>query len=101
MNTHVAIPHHDYPTQVRETVAEKLSCLERYQDRVTSVQAILGREKLDHHVELVATVANGATLGADVRRSAFSEALSEAIQRLISQLRKVHDKSVDRRHGRS
>jgi len=100
MKTHVAIPHHDYPTQVRETVAEKLLCLERYQDRVTNVQATLGREKLDHRVELVANVANGATLVADVRRSALSEALSEAVERLVSQLRKVHGKSVDRRHGR-
>jgi ribosomal subunit interface protein len=100
MNTYVAIPHHDYPTQVRQTVAEKLQTLERYEDRVTNVHATLGREKQKHHVGLVATVANGATLVADVRGEALSEALSEAVQRLASQLRKVHDKGVQRRHGR-
>ena len=89
MNTRVAIPNHDYPPDVREAVAEKLRLLDRFQDQVTSMKAILLRERDSHHIEIVAKVARGGTLVADVKRKGFGEALEEAVERMDTLLEQL------------
>ena len=93
MKTQVSILHHDYPSRYRSLVEERLTALERFNGRIVSIDARLGKDARDHHVELVANIGKGSTLVADVRRGAFGEALSEAIDRMGRQLRKQHDKA--------
>ena len=66
--------------------------MERFNGHIVTIDARLEKESRDHHVELVANIGKGQTLVANVRREAFGEALSEAIDRMGRQLRKSHDK---------
>ena len=100
MNITIADPHQDYPSHVRDSVEARLETLGRFHGRVSRISVTLGRQRTDHHVELVAHVAGGGTLVADVRREEFSEAFDEAMDRMATQLRKAHDKLVDRHHAR-
>ena len=103
MKTQVSILHHDYPSRYRSLVEERLVALERFNGHIVTIDARLEKEAREHHVELVANIGKGQTLVANVRREAFGEALSEAIDRMGRQLRKSHDKErlVPRRpsHG--
>ncbi len=71
---------------------ERLTALERFNQRIVSIDARIEKDSREHHVELVANVGKGHTLVANVRRGAFGEALSEALDRMGRQLRKQHDK---------
>lgn len=93
MKTRVSILHHDYPTGYRNLVEERLEALERFNGRIVTMEARIEKEARDHHVEIVANVGRGHILVANVRREAFGEALSEAVDRMGRQLRKEHDKA--------
>ncbi|MEM1453455.1 MAG: ribosome-associated translation inhibitor RaiA [Planctomycetota bacterium] len=93
MKTQVSILHHDYPSSYRTLVEERLDALERFNQRIVSIDARLQKHRRDHHVELVANIGKGQVLVADVQREAFGEALSEAVERMGRQLRKHHDKA--------
>lgn len=93
MKTSVSILHHDYPTGYRSLVEERLTALERFHGRIVSMDARIEKDARDHHVELVANIGKGHVLVANVRREAFAEALSEAVDRMGRQLRKQHDKA--------
>ena len=93
MKTQVSILHHDYPSRYRSVVEERLFALERFNRSIVSIDARLEKDSRSHHVELVANVGRGHVLVANVRREAFGEALSEALDRMGRQLRKQHDKA--------
>jgi ribosomal subunit interface protein len=99
MQTSVSILHHDYPALVRDTVDEKLHHLERFNDRIVSLRALLERQHLDHRVELVANVGHGAVLVADARRDDFGSALDEATSRMERLLKRDHDRRIERRRS--
>lgn len=82
MKTEVAILRHEYPKQVRETVAEKLRSLVRFYDGTVSVKAVLERQHDVHRVELVANVRRGVVLVVDARGATISAALDEAVDRM-------------------
>lgn len=100
MKTEVSILHHDYPGRVRDLVEEKLQGLPKFFDRVHSVRANLERQRDDHRVELVANVGKGSVLVADAKGEAFRATLNEAVDRMSAQLRKHHDKQIDRNRRR-
>lgn len=100
MKTQVTILHHDYPTRVRDFVAQKVQGLERFHDRAISIRANLERQKEDHRVELIANVGRGAVLVADAKGDSLGTVLDEALDRMTRQLKRHHDKvTVDRRKG--
>lgn len=92
MKTQVSILHHDYPSRYRSMIEDRLTALERFHGKIVSIDARIEKVARDHHVELVANIGRGSTLVADVRRDAFGEALSEALDRMGRQLRKQHEK---------
>jgi ribosomal subunit interface protein len=100
LKTNVSILHHDYPSGLRAHVEERLSGLERFYSKVVTMTARLERTRDDHRVELVANCGRGSVLVADVADDGIHKALDEAVDRMASQLRKLHGKLVDRRHGR-
>ncbi|MEL6431393.1 MAG: HPF/RaiA family ribosome-associated protein [Planctomycetota bacterium] len=81
----------------------KASALERFHGHILTMDARIEKDAREHHVELVANLGKNHTLVANVRREAFGEALSEAVDRMGRQLRKHHDKArlEPRRHGAS
>jgi ribosomal subunit interface protein len=97
MLTQVSILHHDYPSIVRDTVEQKLQHLVKFYDRIVSVRAMLERQNLDHRVEIVANVGNGAVLVVDARSDVFQAALDESLARMERLIKRHHDKHV---HGR-
>ena len=80
MKTQVSILHHDYPSGYRTLVEERLDALERFHQRIVSIDARIQKHRRDHHVELVANIGKGQVLVADVQREAFG-GTSSAIRR--------------------
>jgi len=96
MKTEVSILHHDYPSAVRATVAEKLQHLDKYFDRTESVRAVLEKQHDVHRVELLAQV-RGQVLVVDSRSDSFSKALDGSLDRMARTLSKHKDKISDAR----
>ena len=96
MKTQVSILHHDYPRRVRDLVDERLQGLTRFFGRLVSVRANLERQRDTHRVELVANVGKRGVIVADATGDAFRTTLDEAIDKMSSQLRKHHDKQIER-----
>jgi ribosome hibernation promoting factor len=103
MKTLISIPHHEYPSAIRERVAHKLQHLARYFDRIVSIRALLERQGELHRVELVANVGHGPTLVVDARGPGLDAALDDAQDRMARVLRRHKDRLDDRhrRTGRS
>jgi len=100
MKTLVSIPHHEYHSQVREHVEEKLQHLARFFDRIISMRALLERQAEEHRVELVANVGQGVTLVVDARGEALESTLDDALDRMGRVLRRHKTRLTDR-HRRS
>ncbi|MAE28932.1 MAG: ribosome-associated translation inhibitor RaiA [Planctomycetota bacterium] len=102
MKTEVSILHHDYPSQVRDTVEDKLQRLVKFNDRLVSIRALLEKQNDDHRVEFVANVGNGNVLVVDARSDSFGSALDEATERMTRVLTRHKTKQTDarRRGGR-
>lgn len=100
MKTTVAIPHHDLPSALRDAALERVQALESIGTELHSLHVVLEKDHLEHHVEIVANVNHAQTLVADARAEAFEGALDAACGKMETQLRKLHEKIVDRRHGK-
>lgn len=92
MKTEVAILHHDYPSQTRDTVDHKLQGLTRFFDRTQRLSARLEKQGDEHRVELVAHVGRGPTLKADVTQGTLKGALDECVDRMRGQLSRHKDR---------
>ncbi|MCC6406544.1 MAG: HPF/RaiA family ribosome-associated protein [Planctomycetes bacterium] len=101
MKTQVSIPHHEYPSNVRDFVEGKLQHLEKFYDRIVSLRAKLERETETHRVELVANVGHGTTLVVDGRGPLLDTALEEAVHRMSSVLSRHKEKLTDRHRRRN
>lgn len=93
MKTQVSILHHDYPSRYRNVIEERLAALERFHNHIVTMDARVGKDNRDHHVELVANLGKNHTLVAHARRDAFGEALGKACDCMGRQLKKHHDKA--------
>ncbi len=99
MNKQISILHGSYPSEVRTLIESRLDALPLFGNRVDSLTARLDRMHEEHQIELVAGVGGAGTLVAKAQTSNLSKALDEAIERLTSQLRRLHDRKVDRHKG--
>ncbi len=100
MKTVVSIPHHEYPSNVRELVEVKIQSLSRFYDRIVSLRAKLEHDTTDHRVELIANVGNGVTLVVDGRGNLLDTALENAIARMTTVLAR-HKEKLEDRHRRA
>ncbi len=96
MNKQISILHQDVPKGTRGYVETRLDAMQLFGNRLDSLTARLDRMHEEHTVELVAGVGGAGTLVAKASTSTLMGALDQAIERLTSQLRKVHDKRSDR-----
>ena len=101
MKTVVQIPHHEYPTRVRDDVEGRLNHLLHYYDRIVSMRAVLERQSDEHRVELVANVGRHATLVVDARSNVLDNAIEQALTRMRAVLERHKGKITDRRRRSS
>ncbi len=101
MKITIAIPHNTYPERVREAGLAQLESLGDVGREVHSLTATLIQQKNEHRVEIVAEANHHQTLVADATGLTIEVALATAGDRMRTQLRKLHDKVVDRRHGKA
>lgn len=97
MKTQVSIPHHDYPSRVREAVEQRLAGLLEHFDRIISLRALCERQSEVHRVELVANVGRHATLVVDVRADEFPAALDAALHKMGRVLDRHRERLIGRR----
>ena len=100
MKTTVAIPHHDLPSDHRDLAQQRVQQLERIGDELHGLHVVLELDHLNHHVEIVANIDHGQTLVSEGREESFHAALDAACARMETQLRRHHERLVDRRHGK-
>ncbi|HUR26798.1 MAG TPA: HPF/RaiA family ribosome-associated protein [Planctomycetota bacterium] len=100
MKTLVSVPHHAYPSTVRDSAEAKLQQLAKYFDRIESVRAVLERERGSHRVEIVIKVGHGATLVVDSKAETIDLALEDALQRAKGLLTR-HKERLVKRHRRA
>jgi ribosome-associated translation inhibitor RaiA len=97
----IATPHNSYPERVHEATLAQLESLGDVGREVHSLTTTLIQQKNEHRVEIVAEANHHQTLVADGAGLTIEAALTLAMDRMRSQLRKLHDKVVDRRHGKA
>ena len=99
MNTQISIRHGNYSPAVREMIEAKIGSISLFGTRMDSLTARLHKTSELHDFELVAGVGREGTLVARAKTSNLQQALDEAIDRLTTQLRKLHERRVHRRRG--
>jgi len=99
MNKQISILHGDYSPEVRDMVANRLDSMNLFGSRLDSLTARLGQTHETHEVEIVAGVGKEGTLVAKSQTENIVQAVDEAIERLTSQLRKLHARRVQRHKG--
>ncbi len=99
MNKQVSILHGNYPSEVRSMVESRLDALPLFGNRLETLTARLDQSHEEHQIELVAGLGGQGTLVAKAERPSLGKALDEAIERLTAQLRRLHDRKVDRHKG--
>lgn len=82
MKTEVAILHNEYPSTVREHVADRIQSLAKFYEGTVSLRAVLERDADDHRVELVANVRRGVVLVVEAKANSITSALDDAVERM-------------------
>jgi ribosomal subunit interface protein len=100
MKTFVSIPHHEYPTHVKDAVETKLQELLKFYERIVSLRAVLERQGETHRVEIVATLGHHATLVVDAREDMLDRALETALERMKLVLKR-HKSRLEDKHRRT
>ena len=96
MKTLVAVPHHEYPTEVRTMVEAKVQALLKFYERIVSIRAVLERQGEGHRVELVAHVGHGATLVVEADGNLLTGAVDQAVGRMGRVLRRHKTRLTER-----
>ena len=99
MNKQISIRHGNYSPEVRDLIETRLDALPLFGSRLDSLTARLDQTSEIHEVEIVAGVGREGTLVARSKTANVLQAVDEAIDRLTTQLRKLHEKRVHRHRG--
>lgn len=97
MKIRVSERHTKLRPAVRQNLIEKLEGLERYCDRIISIDGIVEEEK-DHHIaRLVAHLVRKKIVKAEAQSQDLHLAINEAVDNLKSQLSRYNDQLKDHR----
>ncbi|HPF13796.1 MAG: HPF/RaiA family ribosome-associated protein [Planctomycetes bacterium] len=99
MRKQISILSDTYPADTRGLIESRLDSMHLFGNRLDTVTARLVRDHESHAIELVAGAGRDGTLVARSKTTNLMQALDEAIDRLTAQLRKLHDRRVDRHRG--
>ncbi len=97
MEVRITSRHTTLPESLRARTEELLSKLNKYDARVSVVEVIFDEEKNSKKVEGILRIDRSASIVATGEGDEFSEALSQVNERLVRQLRKLHEQRKDHR----
>ena len=97
MNIEVSLLSKEYAPDLRDFVEEKLTGLDKYNERLSSIRAVLDLQHDDHTVELVAKVDGIDPMVVEQVADSAKSAVDQAADRMARALRKQREKVVDGR----
>jgi ribosomal subunit interface protein len=97
MEVRITSRHTTLPESLRSRTEELLSKLKKYDDRVSVVEVIFDEEKNSKKIEGILHIDRSEPIVATGEGDEFSEALSQMNERLVRQLRKLHEQAKDHR----
>ena len=97
MEVRITSRHTSLPEAVRARTEELLSKLTKYDARVSVVEVVFHEEKNSKKIEGILHVDRSDPIVATGKGDDFSEALSQVNERLVRQLRKLHEQTKDHR----
>ena len=97
MEVRITSRHTTLPESLRARTEELLSKLNKYDARVSVVEVIFDEEKNSKRIEGILHIDRSASIVATGEGDGFSEALSHVNERLVRQLRKLHEQRKDHR----
>ena len=97
MNIEVSLLSKEYTSDLREFVEEKLTGLDKYNERLNSIRAVLDQQHDDHTVELVAKVDGVDPMVVEQASDSPKAAVDQAVDRMARSLRKQREKMVEAR----
>ncbi len=97
MEVRITSRHTTLPESLRVRTEELLSKLEKYDARVSVVEVIFDEEKNSKKIEGILHIDRSDPIVATGEGAEFSEALSQVNERLVRQLRKLHEQTKDHR----
>ncbi len=95
MNIAVTARHMDVPETFREHVRGKVEKLERYFDRIQTVEVTLDHESDEATVEIVAVAKHKTQFVATSRGSDLNCAVDQCLHKISEQVRRHKDKVKD------
>ena len=97
MEVRITSRHSTLSESLRARTEELLSKLNKYDARVAVVQVVFDEEKNSKRVEVILHIDRSAPIVATGEGDEFSEALSQVNERLVRQVRKLHEQTKDHR----
>ena len=97
MEVRITSRHTTLPESLRARTQELLSKLKKYDARVSIVEVVFDEEKNSKKIEGILHIDRSDPIVASGEGDEFSEALSQVNERLVRQLRKLHEQTKDHR----
>ena len=97
MEVRITSRHTTLPESLRARTQELLSKLKKYDARVSVVEVVFDEEKNSKKIEGILHIDRSDPIVASGEGDEFSEALSQVNERLVRQLRKLHEQTKDHR----
>ena len=97
MEVRITSRHTMLPEPLRARTEELLSKLNKYGVRISVVEVVFDEEKNSKKIEAILHIDRSAPLVATGEGDEFSEALRQVNERLVRQVRKLHEQTKDHR----
>ena len=97
MEVRITSRHTTLPESLRARTDELFSKLNKYDARVAVVEVVFDEEKNSKRIEVILHIDRSAPIVATGEGDEFSEALSQVNERLVRQVRKLHEQTKDHR----
>ncbi len=97
MEVRITSRHTTLPQPLRARTEELLSKLNKYGVRISVVEVVFDEEKNSKKIEAIPHIDRSAPIVATGEGDEFSEALRQVNERLVRQVRKLHEQTKDHR----
>ena len=97
MEVRITSRHTTLPEPLRVRTEELLSKLNKYGVRISVVEVVFDEEKNSKRIEAILHIDRSAPIVATGEGDEFSEALRQVNERLVRQVRKLHEQTKDHR----
>ena len=95
MNVEITARHFTASGQLKDLIHEKIKKVEKYNSGIMSCHVILTKENNSENVEIIAC-AKGYNFAAHENADVFERSLKNAIDKIVIQIKKQHEKAIGR-----